>query len=138
MLQQRKKANSDCYNIGTLKRTLKYIKDRLVDLSNEAEYEKISSYFEKAELKLREQIKEMPLGHKFTGTFYLKKPYSIEPVSIKVIGSAFIKEDLVSWQIETDDESIHSQGYHRAVYKDKAMTVKLEREDGEAVFLSLH
>ena len=134
MLEQRKKANSDRYNINLLQDRVKYVKDRLSDLSGEGEYEKVLSYFMKAEEKLKEQIDLMPLGHRFTGTFYLRKPYSAEPISIKVSGSAFMKEELVSWQVETDDEEINSLQYHRVIYKDKAMKVKLEREDGEAVF----
>ena len=45
-----------------------------------------------------------------------------------------MKEDLVSWVIESDDEYAKNLYYVRDVYRDKKMSVKLRREDGVEVF----
>lgn len=54
--------------------------------------------------------------------------------AVKIKGSAFMREDLVSWTIESDDEYVKNVYYVRDVYLNKEMTVKLTREDCEAVF----
>ena len=54
--------------------------------------------------------------------------------SVKIKGAAFIREDLVMWTIESDDEYTKNLYYVRDVYRDKKMTVKLKREDGVEVF----
>ena len=76
----------------------------------------------------------MPIGHRYSGVFYLKKPYTIPSEAVKIKGSAFVREDLVMWTIDSDDEYAKSVYYVREVYLDKEMTVKLTREDCGEVF----
>ena len=70
----------------------------------------------------------------YTGTFYVKKPYSIPSESVKLKGSAFMSEDLVSWIIDSEDEYAKNLYYVRSIFKDKKMKTTLQREDGEEVF----
>jgi len=84
--------------------------------------------------KLEDKCEKLPIGHRYTGTFYLRKPYTIPYEAIKIKGSAFLREDLISWVIESDDECAKNLGCFRSVYKDKKMKTTLQRDDGEAVF----
>jgi len=45
-----------------------------------------------------------------------------------------MREDLVSWVMESEDDYAKNLYYVRDVYRDKKMMVKLKREDGEAVY----
>jgi hypothetical protein len=54
--------------------------------------------------------------------------------AVKIKGSAFVREDLVMWTIDSADEYAKSVYYVRDVYLNKEMTVKLTREDCGAVF----
>ena len=54
--------------------------------------------------------------------------------SVKLKGSAFMSEDLVSWIIDSEDEYAKNLYYVRSIFKDKGMKTLLEREDGDGVF----
>ena len=124
-------------NIDVLHRIIsnfEYIKDSLIEYSTDKEYNKVLDYVNKMVTKLEVERDKLPIGHRFTGTFYLKKPYTVPSESVKIKGAAFIREDLVMWTIESDDEYTKNLYYVRDVYRDKKMTVKLKREDGVEVF----
>ncbi|MDA0912096.1 MAG: hypothetical protein O2809_11185, partial [Proteobacteria bacterium] len=70
----------------------------------------------------------------YTGTFYLKKPYTIPSEAVKLKGSIYMREDLVSWVVESEDDYAKNLGYVRDAYKDKAMTKKFSKDDAVAVF----
>lgn len=120
--------------IDHIQHNLKRLKDQCVKHSSEEEYKHALDYLKSIEVKLEAEHKKLPKGHRFTGTFYLKKPYTIPAESVKIKGSAFMREDLVSWWIHSDNEYTKNMWYVRSVYKDKNMTKELKREDGEPVF----
>ena len=124
-------------NIDVLHRIMsnfEYIKDSLIEYSTDKDYNKAVEYVNKMVTKLEVERDKLPIGHRFTGTFYLKKPYTVPSESVKIKGAAFMREDLVMWTIESDDEYAKNLYYVRDVYRDKKMTVKLSREDGDAVY----
>ena len=86
--------------------------------------------------KLEDKCNKMPIGHRYTGTFYVKKPYTyaLPSEAVKLKGSAFMSEDLVSWIIDSEDEYAKNLYYVRSIFKDKKMKTTLQREDGEEVF----
>ena len=124
-------------NIDVLHRIIsnfEYIKDSLIEYSTDKDYNKALDYVNKMLTKLEDKRQKLPIGHRYTGMFYLKKPYTVPSESVKIKGTAFMREDLVMWTIESDDEYAQNLYYVRDVYRDKKMTVKLSREDGKAVF----
>ena len=124
-------------NIDVLHRIIsnfEYIKDSLIEYSTDKDYNKALDYVNKMVTKLEVERDKLPIGHRFSGTFYLKKPYTVPSESVKIKGAAFMREDLVMWVIESDDEYTKNLYYVRDVYRDKKMTVKLSREDGVGVF----
>lgn len=120
--------------IDHLHHNIKRLKKELVILSSEEEYQQIADYFKSIEDKMQLEYQALPKGHRYTGTFYLKKPYTIPAESVKIKGSAYMREDLVTWWIESKDEAAKNLWYVRAVYKDKKMTKLLMRKDGEPVY----
>ena len=124
-------------NIDVLHRIIsnfEYIKDSLIEYSTDKDYNKALDYVNKMVTKLEDKRQKLPIGHRYTGTLYLKKPYTVPSESVRIKGAAFMREDLVMWTIESDDEYAQNLYYVRDVYRDKKMMVKLSREDGEAVF----
>ena len=76
----------------------------------------------------------MPIGHRYTGTFYLKQAYSVPAQSVKITGSAYMKEDLVSWSLDADDPKMNDYSYHREIFKDKNLKTLIKRDDADPVF----
>ena len=133
-IAQRKNTKTDIDSIDRALNLLVWKKDVFIRESSEKEYEKAIGYVKSIMSKLEDKCEKLPIGHRYTGTFYLRKPYTIPYESIKIKGAAFLREDLVSWTIESDDEYAKNLGCFRSVYKEKAMKTTLERDDGEAVF----
>jgi len=134
MTAQRKNLKSD---IDTLERILdlvNYKKDAFVEYSSESELKKLVDYVNKTKTKIEKNRQSLPIGHRYTGTFYLKKPYTVSNEAVKIKGSAFMPEHLVSWKIESDDEYANNLWYVREIFKDKDMKERVKRDDGLAVF----
>ena len=133
-IAQRKNTKTDIDSIDRALNLLVWKKDVFINESSEKKYEKAIGYVKSIMSKLEDKCDKLPIGHRYTGTFYLKKPYTIPYEAIKIKGAAFLREDLVSWTIESDNEYAKNLGCFRSVYKDKKMTTTLQREDGEVVF----
>ena len=134
MTAQRKNLKSDIDTLDRILDLINYKKDAFVEYSSESELKKLVDYVNKTKVKIKKKRQRLPIGHRFTGTFYLKKPYTMPSEAVKIKGSAFMPEHLVSWKIESKDEYAKNLWYMRDVYKDKAMKERVKREDGEAVF----
>lgn len=52
----------------------------------------------------------------------------------KIEGSAYLREDLVSWEVEPDGQPSERYGYFRQLYHDPQCQRMLQRDDGEPVF----
>ena len=133
-IAQRKNTKTDIDSIDRALNLLVWKKDVFIRESSEKEYGEAIGYVKSIMSKLEDKCDKLPIGHRYTGTFYLKKPYSIPYESVKIKGSAFWREDLVMVTIESDNEYAKNVYYVRDVYKEKKMKTTLKREDGEAVF----
>ena len=134
MPSKRKQIKSDLEALNRILSNYAYKKTKIIELSSDNDYNKATEYVQSMVNKLEADLKQAPIGHRYTGTFYVKRPYSIPYESVKLKGAAFMREDLISWVIESDDEDVKNLYYVRDVYKDKDMKVRIKREDGEAVF----
>jgi hypothetical protein len=134
MTAQRKNLKTDIDTLDRILDLINYKKDAFVEYSSESELKKLVDYVNKTKANIEKKRQSLPIGHRFTGTFYLKKPYTVPSEAVKIKGSAFMPEHLVSWKIESDDEYAKNLWYVRDVYKDKDLKERVKREDGEAVF----
>ena len=134
MTAQRKNLKTDIDTLDRILDLINYKKEAFVEYSSESELKKLIDYVNKTKAKIENKRQSLPIGHRFSGTFYLKKPYTVPSEAVKIKGSAFMPEHLVSWRIESDDEYAKNLWYVRDVFKDKAMKERVKREDGEPLF----
>jgi hypothetical protein len=133
-IAQRKNTKTNIESLNRISYLLDYNKETLLSESSESSFNNASDYVKSIVAKLEDRKDKLPIGHRYTGTFYVRKPYTIPYEAIKIKGSVFMREDLVSWAIESDDECAKDLGCFRSVYKEKKMRTTLVREDGEVVF----
>ena len=109
-----------------------YLQDKIIPLSTKDEYDRTVKHYDDLIERLKKEIKTLPIGHRYTGTYFIKKPYLIPAEFEEHFGSIFMKENLVSWQIEKDP-GILDYGYYRAVFK-KPYGDHVTKEDAEPVY----
>lgn len=106
-----------------------YLEKDFVALEGQEAYELVTKYYDNMLATLQKELLSLPIGHRYIGTFYLKKQYTTPVEAVKVSGSIFMREDLVSWYIEDDRSS-----YYRAIYKDPELKVEITREEATPVY----
>ncbi len=95
MTAQRKNLKSDIDTLDRILYLLRYKQSVFIEESSEKDLEKVTDYVKSIMTKLEDKSQKMPIGYRYTGTFYLKKPYTLPSESVKIKGSAFVREDLV-------------------------------------------
>ena len=134
-MKSRKYVNSLLSSIESLKYKYENAKDDIVRLTSQVEYEQTIKHYDILMAKLSDELRSLPIGYRYTGKFYLKKPYVIPTVFEEHHGVIFMREDLISWQIESGVEpKIYS--YIRTIFKEpkEDAAFELKREDAEPVY----
>jgi hypothetical protein len=134
MTAQRKNTKTNIESLNRILYLLDYNKDTLLSESSESSFNNASDYVKSIVAKLEDRKDKLPIGHRYTGTFYLRKAYKIPFEAVKIKGSVFMREDLHSWVVESDDEYTKDLGCFKNVYREKKMINTFKREDGEVVF----
>jgi len=129
------KTRTDIINLlASIKHTKEryvYFEKDIIPLSNQAEYNRTVEHYDHLILALTKKIQTLPIGYRYTGTYYLKKPYTMPAEFEEGSGSLYMKENLVSWQIEKEP-GVCDYAYYRAVFK-KPYGAQLTKEDAEPV-----
>ena len=105
----------------------------IIRLSSKTEYEQSIKQYDYMIAKLTEEVRAMPIGYKYTGTFYLKKPLLLPAEFLKCEGVLYMREDLVSWEIK-EGVGFPNQGYYRTVYKQPVHGTEITRADAIPVY----
>lgn len=134
---------SERKRITNLINTLDSLKDRykrwahdLRELGLAAEYEATLARFDSTLRALDKQAADLPTGYRYTGVFYIKKPYTVPDEFIKLQGSLFMREDLQTWAFE-DVPGADKHRYVRAAYKEPHSRAPLiGKEDAVPVYAS--
>ncbi len=121
------------FRIHDLIRRYQAQRDVLIDASSEKAFEYSDQYLSQSVATLIEKQKDYPVGHRYTGTFYVREPYSVPVRSIKVNGVAFMREDISSWLIESSDSPYHLRLF-RGIFKDDRLRDEIQRNDAEPVY----
>ena len=133
-----KKTRTDVNNLLTMIKNSKeryvFLEKEITLLSNQAEYNRTVEHYDDLINILTKELQALPIGYRYTGTYYLKKPYIIPYEFEECHGSLFMKEHLVSWQIEKEP-GVCEYPYYRAVYKQPAGAL-INRDDGKPVYPS--
>jgi hypothetical protein len=134
IIAERKNTKTNIESLNRILYLLDYNKETLLSESPESSFNNASDYVKSIVTKLEDRKDKLPIGHRYTGTFYLRKAYKIPFEAVKIKGSVFMREDLHSWVVESDDEYAKDLGYFKNVYREKKMVNTLRRKDGEVVF----
>ena len=135
MQKSRKYAKEDLNRIDWIREKCKYINRELIRLGGEEKYNQALNYFDKMFAKLEKEVKALPIGYKYEGTFYLKKPYTPTVEFEKVEGSAYQREDLISWTIKREDGK-EDYAYYQRLFKEPNLESEITREIAEPVYQS--
>lgn len=117
----------------SLKNRHEYLQKDFVRTSGQESHDATMKYYDSLIDKLTQEIESLPIGYRFTGTFYVKIPYSAPTELEDVTGSAFMREDLVSWMIE-GGLLIHNQYYYRAIFRERNLQSEIKREDALPIY----
>ena len=120
--------------VTDLKQQYKYSEKDLIRLSSQIEYEQIIQHFEQLIAKLTKELMALPIGHRYSGTFYLKKPYSIPAVFEKYDGSLLMREGLISWQPEKGTQPASTNNYCRQAFKQPNNDSEITKADAVPVY----
>jgi len=119
--------------VQNLVEKLGYYEKEFVALSGQKGYDANKKYYANLISKAEKEMKALPIGHRYTGTFYIRVTYSFPAEYERIDGSVFMQEHLVSWNIE--GEAGRNHGYQRVIYKSvKPELVEIKREEGTPVF----
>lgn len=135
MMGNRKKLLAELSGIKRIEELYEYRKSVFIDNSTAAEYEEMLVYIETVISKLKRKINKAPIGYQYTGTFYIRKINMDQTVErIEMSGTAFMREDIVSWKIDSDHEYSKNLYHVREIFKDPACKETISREECEPVF----
>ena len=132
-MQNRKYIYSTILNLESLKRKYEYAVKDIVRATSQDEYEQTIKHYDKLLENLNKELLLLPIGYRYTGVFYIKNSYNIPATFEQHEGVVFMREDLISWQIEKGLER-PDLSYHRNLYKNPSEGGELRREDAEPVY----
>ncbi|WP_150466990.1 hypothetical protein [Francisella sp. SYW-9] len=135
MLGQRKQLKTNTDHIKRIIDLYTYMRDFIVSKSSNQRYDETLKYLESIVEKSQNDYDDMPIGYEYVGIFYLRKVNDNATIeSIKVTGLAFLREDVISWKLTSDNEYAQRLYYAHEIYKDKSFKQPIQREDCIPVF----
>ena len=136
MIKSRKYVNTLLSSIQSLKRKYEYEQKDIVKLTSDQDYQQTINHFNSLITKLSEELSSLPIGYRYQGKYFLKKPYSISVIFTEHDGALYMREDLISWQIESGVEP-KDYAYHRTIFKRpcEEPDAIITRQDTEPVYL---
>ena len=127
MQHSRKNALESLRSVYVLKNKHEKLKNSFISLTGEAPFQQCIKYYNELIDKLKDQINVLPIGFRYVGIFYIKKSYTLELEFVKYEGSLYMREDLVSWEIEkgrNGNESYLNRFVYREPFLDAALIKK--------------
>ncbi len=99
-MQSRKYLNNMLFNIKSLKNKYEYAAKDIIRATQDEDEQTIHHY-DKLIVNLTKEFMSLFIGYnRYTRTFYIKNSYNIPAIFTEYEGLVFIRENLVSWQIE--------------------------------------
>ena len=124
-------------NIKFLKHKYENSKNDIIRLTSHTEYEQTIKHYDAIIEKLSTELIALPIGYRYIGIFYIKNSYTVPAKFERHDGVVYLREDLVSWQIEKGLNR-PDYGYHRNIFKNPTDGAELKREDAEPVYEPNH
>ena len=120
-------------NVKALKTRYEHLYKELAYLIPPQEHQQSIKNYDRIIEQLTEELKTLPVGFRYKGTFYLKNSYKFPATFEQHDGVVYMREDLMSWQIEQGLERSDCS-YHRNIYKEPKDGTELRKEDAEPVY----
>lgn len=120
-------------NIKFLKNRYEYNQQEIERLTSKGEYQQIIQHYDKLIEKLNQELSSLPIGFRYKGVFYTKSIWLSQPKFERHEGVVYMREDLISWQIEEGLERA-DYSYHRNIYKLPQEGAELTRADAKPVY----
>ena len=133
MIKSIKYINSLMCNVKSLKSKYEDLKKEIIGLTSQQEYEQTLQHYDKLITKFKDELLTLPIGYRYTGVFYIKNSLTIPAVFEKYDGVVYLREDLISWQIEKGLER-PDYGYHRNIFKEPMAGAELRRADAVPIY----
>ncbi|WP_100550349.1 hypothetical protein [Caedibacter taeniospiralis] len=115
MSSERQKLKTDIQNIKRIIELIMQKEKVLIDYSGEEKFKKVISYFNEAIVCFEKKKDSLPIGYRYTGIFYTKKPYTYPVESVKNKETLFMPEHLSSWEKKLTKDGYEYSYYLRAV-----------------------
>lgn len=133
MKKSRKHVSNLLSNVESLKTKYEHLYKELEYIISEQEYEQTIKTYDRIIEQLNKELKLLPIGFRYNGAFYLKNNYTLPATFEKHEGAVYMREDLMTWQIE---QGIENQGYsyRKNVYKEPKDGAELKREDAQPIY----
>jgi hypothetical protein len=135
MKKSRKHISNLLSKVKSLKTKYEHLYKDIDYIISQEEYEQTIKNYDRIIERLNEELLVLPVGFRYQGTFYIKNSYTIPATFEKHDGVVYMREDLISWQIEQGLER-PDNSYHRNIYKEPKDSAELKKEDAEPVYIS--
>ena len=119
--------------LEVLARQLMRNKATLLSVGSAAEYARSAAYLQRAQAVLTERIKALPVGVRYSGVFFIRRPFSSPSEIVRIEGSAFMAEDLNTSVIENHPCSPKDY-HHGQIFKDPALRIPIGRGEATLVY----
>ena len=120
-------------NVKALKTKYEHLYQDLEYLISPQEYQQSIKIYDRIIEQVSEKLKALPVGFRYKGAFYLKNSYKFPATFEQHNGAVYMREDLISWQIEQGLERPDCS-YHRNIYKEPQDGTELRKKDAEPVY----
>ena len=115
MVESRKNIIESLHSVRSLKHKHERWKNIFIKTSGEKAFQECVNYYDELTEKLNEKIVTLPIGFRYIGVFYIKNSYAYEVEFTKYEGTLYVREDLISWEIEKGRKG-HEPFLNRYVY----------------------
>jgi hypothetical protein len=129
-------AVSDTRNaLYAIRNRVEHLKHEFTQMKELEIYGTIVNLLRNSENKQTKCMDSMSIGVLYEGTFYIRNNYNIKKPVIKIKGSAFIAENLMTWKIEKSAGNVpNPYGCCQNIFKDPQLIQPIKKEEVTLVY----
>jgi hypothetical protein len=134
-MESRKEVSDTRNALYAIRNRVEYLKHEFTQMNELESYSTIVNLLKNIEDKQTKRMDGMPIALRYEGTFYIPSTYNIKNPVIKIEGSAFMAENLMTWKIEKSVGDVHNPyGFSRNIFKDPQLSQPIKKEEATLVY----
>jgi hypothetical protein len=140
-MESRKEISDKRNALYVIRNPVEYLKHESTKMNELESYSTIVNLLKNIEDKQTKRMDSMPIGLRYEGTFYIPSNYNIKNPAIKIEGSAFMAENLMTmtWKIEKSVGDVHNPyGFSRNIFTDPQLIQPIKKEKATHVYKEKH